>query len=193
MALIRDGRVSRDDWVFAQSAADIPGAVKLALPKAGYLVARAMLLERGTPLGLVLAGDDTLGDIAKDLPRFALIALVIGKFTDGRAYSLARALRDRHGYRGELRACGDVLRDQIKFLQRVGFDTLEITDPGTLAALAGNRIVMLRHFYQPGAKTRHETTLPGEGLRRTERTLETSAGPMTAIPPGDGSIPSLGS
>lgn len=184
MVLVRNGRVIGDDWFFVQSAADIGGAVNPAVPKAVYVAARAMLLERGTPLGLVLAGGDTLDDIAKDLQQFALIAVMIGKFTDGRAYSIARALRDRHGYRGELRACGNVLRDQIKFLQRVGFDTLEITDPATIAALAENRIVMVRRFYQPGATTRHEPPLCGEGLRRMESARETSA--EAILPARDG-------
>jgi uncharacterized protein (DUF934 family) len=64
--------------------------------------------------------------IAPDLARFDVIAVRFASATDGRGYSLARLLRERHGYRGELRAIGDVLRDQLFYLSRCGFDTFAL-------------------------------------------------------------------
>ena len=67
-----------------------------------------------------------VAELAPWLDRLALVALVFPSFRDGRAYSQARLLRERHGFRGELRATGDVLRDQFLFLVRAGFDAFEV-------------------------------------------------------------------
>ena len=73
--------------------------------------------------GLVLANATDVTTLAADLPRFALLVLTFPKWTDGRAYSQARLLRARHGYRGELRAGGDVIVDMLPLLLRTGFDS----------------------------------------------------------------------
>ena len=88
-------------------------------------------------------------DIAADLPRFALIALSFPKFRDGRAFSTARLLREKHGFTGELRAVGNVLSDQIPYMRRVGFDTLEVTHEPTRRALIEDRIAEVTLYYQP--------------------------------------------
>jgi len=108
-------------------------------------------------LGLRLASDETLDkvsdEIAGDLDRFAAIAIEFPRFTDGRAYTTARLLRERYGYRGEIRAVGEVLRDQLLFMRRCGFDAFEIaeaTDAESLsAALAEISVV-----YQPAVDGR---------------------------------------
>ena len=64
-------------------------------------------------------------EMVADLPRLELVALEFPKFSDGRALSQARLLRERYGYRGEIRAMGDVLRDQLFFMTRCGFDAFE--------------------------------------------------------------------
>lgn len=87
-----------------------------------------MLLARGTPLGVWLAPGDDPAAIAGDLQRLALVAVHFPKFTDGRGYSTAALLRTRHGYRGELRAFGDVGRDQLYYLARCGFDSFRLAD-----------------------------------------------------------------
>lgn len=85
-----------------------------------------MLLERGEPVGVRLPNTTDVADLAEDLPLLAVVALEFPKFADGRAYSQARLLRERHGYRGEIRAVGDVLRDQLLFMARCGFDAFEL-------------------------------------------------------------------
>lgn len=72
--------------------------------------------------GVWLEPDDEFDALLPDLDRLTLIAVNFPVFTDGRGYSVARLLRERHGYRGELRAVGDVLRDQLYFMRRCGFD-----------------------------------------------------------------------
>ncbi len=78
------------------------------------------------PVGLTLANDADVEDIAADLPRFALIALHFPKWTDGRAYSQAHLLRARYRFAGEVRATGDVVVDMLPLLQRSGFDAVAL-------------------------------------------------------------------
>lgn len=81
---------------------------------------------RGMPVGVRLANDAEIEDIADDLPRLDLIALEFPKWTDGRAYSQARLLRTRLRFAGELRATGEVLADMMPMLARTGFDAVEL-------------------------------------------------------------------
>lgn len=103
----------------------------IALPLAGWLEAPTQ--------AVALANTDPLDPLTAHLGRLKLIVLHFPKFTDGRAYSQARLLRGRLGYRGELRATGAVLRDQLPFLLRCGFDSFESEQPGFGAALARAR------------------------------------------------------
>ncbi|EJW10788.1 Oxidoreductase probably involved in sulfite reduction [Rhodovulum sp. PH10] len=151
MPLYRDGGFVEDDWLFPPDDAPLPASGKVAVSKARFSAERDTLLARSEAIGVVLEAGDRLDDIAADLSRLALIAIRFPKFGDGRPYSLARLLRDRHGFRSELRATGDVLRDQIVPMLRAGFDALEPSHPGTIAALHEKRIVAVSHHYQPAA------------------------------------------
>jgi uncharacterized protein (DUF934 family) len=86
------------------------------------------LFARQGATGALLEAHEDPWSIAEHLDRLALIAIRFAKFSDGRGYSIARLLRTRYWYRGELRAVGDVLRDQLLFLQRCGFDTFELRE-----------------------------------------------------------------
>ena len=78
----------------------------------------------GMPVGVLLANDLEVTEIADDLPRLALVALQVPKWVDGRAYSQARLLRSRYRYAGQIRATGEVLVDMMLLLQRTGFDAV---------------------------------------------------------------------
>jgi phosphoadenosine phosphosulfate reductase len=121
----------------------------IVLSKAQWLARREQLADRDAPLGLRLEPGETIDDIAADLARFALIALSFPKFSDGRAFSTARLLREKHGFAGELRAVGNVLADQVPFMRRVGFDSYEVTNAPTRRALAEGRIADVTLHYQP--------------------------------------------
>ena len=77
---------------------------------------------------LVLSNDVSLEDIQNDIRGFDCVVLNFPSFTDGRAYSQARLLRDRYSFSGEIRARGDVLPDQIYFMSRCGIDAFEVVD-----------------------------------------------------------------
>jgi len=110
------------------------------------------LTGRNAPIGIRLASDESPEEIADDLARFGLIALEFSKFTDGRAYSAARILRERYGYRGELCAVGNVLRDQLLFMRRCGFDAFDMDDEQNIEDWRA-AISEIDLFYQPAADT----------------------------------------
>lgn len=92
-----------------------------------------------------------MSDLAGDLEHLDLIVLTFPRFSDGRAYSQARLLR-RMGFRGDLRAEGDILRDQLRAMHRAGFDSFAIDDALTAERLARDWrgiIGEFRHAYQP--------------------------------------------
>jgi uncharacterized protein (DUF934 family) len=96
------------------------------------------LQARDGGLGVWLDSDEEAEEIGADVSKFQVIALNFPAFTDGRSYSNARLLRDRYGYKGELRAIGDVLRDQLFYLHRCGFDAFAIrADKDPYEALEG--------------------------------------------------------
>jgi uncharacterized protein (DUF934 family) len=96
------------------------------------------LLAAGAVVGICLEADQGPEQVADILGRIGLVAVRFGAFTDGRGYSTARLLRQRYGWTGELRAVGDVLRDQMFYLARCGFDTFDLKDGESVAdALSG--------------------------------------------------------
>jgi uncharacterized protein (DUF934 family) len=113
----------------------------------------AVLVQRDGPIGVLWPNDRKVAELEPWLDQLALVALVFPKFRDGRAYSQARLLRERYGFRCELRATGEVLRDQFQFLVRAGFDSFEVkkaADALVFAAAAARYSV----FYQPSADGR---------------------------------------
>lgn len=106
-------------------------------------------------LGVALAPSEEVDDIADDLSALSLVALMFPKFNDGRAFSQARLLRERHGYTGEVRATGHVIRDQFLFLQRSGFDAVEVASPAELGPWISAR-QRFTGYYQPALDTEQE-------------------------------------
>ena len=128
--LIRNRAVVDDPWTLLRQAAslpDVPDGVPVIVPLALWLSRRAALHARGE-VGVWLGPTDDPAALLPDLGALPLIAVDFPKFTDGRGYSIARLLRDRYGFRGELRAIGDVLRDQLFALSECGFDAFAIRE-----------------------------------------------------------------
>lgn len=108
------------------------------------------LLSEGRKVGVRIESDEAVEALAYDLPRISVVALAFPKFRDGRAYSAARLLRERLGYAGEVRAVGDVLREQARFMVRCGFDAFEPADNSTPEDW-GRVAARFRHVYQRAA------------------------------------------
>jgi uncharacterized protein (DUF934 family) len=155
MAIFKGHGFIEDEWAIVADDAPMPAA-SAVVSKARFVAERDTLTARNAPLGLILRSGETLNGVEKDLERFGLIVLDIPKYTDGRSYSTARLLRERYKYAGEVRATGDVLRDQIMFLHRVGFDSFDVTHEGTIAALRDGKIRFVRKHYQPAAREDEE-------------------------------------
>jgi uncharacterized protein (DUF934 family) len=111
------------------------------------------LLDQGRAVGVRLKSDEAVETLAYDLPRLALVALEFPKFRDGRAFTSATLLRERFKYAGEVRAVGEVLREQTYYMIRCGFDAFEVSDQSTPDDLTyvANRY---RHVYQTAADRR---------------------------------------
>jgi phosphoadenosine phosphosulfate reductase len=119
------------------------------VPLPVFLANREAVLANPHPLGLLVAPGDHVEQVEADLGRFASIAIQFPTFTDGRGYSTARLLSGRFGYRGEIRAVGDVLQDQIPLMRRCGVNAFLVTHGPTRKALAGGRLPEMALFYQP--------------------------------------------
>lgn len=124
--IIRKRAIVSDDFVYVADDAELPPAgTQPIVSLARYRTQGAELVERYPRLG-VRVPSDKLPDDIPHIDRLALIAIEFPKFTDGRGYSVGRMLRDRHGYTGELRAVGWVLRDNLFYMERCGFDAFEL-------------------------------------------------------------------
>jgi uncharacterized protein (DUF934 family) len=113
----------------------------------------ARLLAEGRRVGVRIEANEAVEEIAHELPRLALVALAFPKFLTGQNYSSARILRERYRYEGEIRAVGDVLREQARFMVRCGIDTFEPADgasPDDWSHVVGR----FRHVYQRAADGR---------------------------------------
>lgn len=148
MPLVRNGRIAEDRYVRVLDDAPLPDGVPVIVPAARLLADAAELARREAPVGVLWPNDRRAAELAPHLDWLALVALVFPKFKDGRAYSQARQLRERYGFRGELRATGEILRDQFLFLERAGFDSLEVKK-ATDAAAFEETSRRYSVFYQP--------------------------------------------
>ncbi|AMP06643.1 hypothetical protein CPter91_4333 [Collimonas pratensis] len=129
--IIKNRAVVSDDWSVLRlqegetaESVSIP-AGKVIVPFSVWQAQRAQLQDR-KPIGVWLSSDAQADVLKEDLAHFDLVAVDFPKFTDGRGYSIAYNLRTRLAYSGELRAIGDVLRDQLFYMQRVGFDAFAV-------------------------------------------------------------------
>jgi uncharacterized protein (DUF934 family) len=168
MPLVKAGRIVEDRFVRVLDDAPVPDGVPVMLPAARLLADARELVHRYAPTGVIWPNDRRIAELVPYLDWIALVALVFPTFRDGRAYSQARLLRERHEFRGELRATGQVLRDQLLFLHRAGFDAFEVSKENDTAAF---REALQRYsvFYQPTGDGR--TSALGARLSRRSPTV----------------------
>jgi uncharacterized protein (DUF934 family) len=148
MPLVKNGRITTDLFVHVADGAELPGDGDILISSERFLADPDALLGRSGKTGVIWPNSRAVDDLVPHLGRLAAVALVFPSFRDGRAYSQARLLRERHGYDGELRATGQVLRDQFVFMSRAGFDAFEVKKDADADAFAET---MKRYsvFYQP--------------------------------------------
>jgi len=148
MPLLKNGAVVPDPWIALGDVAPVPGDGPILVSWARWQSEAGVLAGRNAAIGIRLKNDEPAEALGPFIGRFDLVALEFPKFTDGRAYSQARILRERLGYVGELRATGQVLADQLLFMRRCGFDAFDTSLPDPAAAWR-KATASFSGFYQP--------------------------------------------
>jgi len=126
MALIKAQALVEDPFVPIAEGQPIPAAGDVLLELSRYEAAASELAGRNGRVGVILPPDVSSDVLPGLVQQVQLLAIQFKAYTDGRGYSLARRLRTQHGFKGELRAVGEVLRDQLLYMQRCGFDAFEL-------------------------------------------------------------------
>lgn len=154
MLLDRSGALRADTWRHLTDDEPATAGEAVTISFKRWQAERDRWLDRSVPLGLRLPNDVAPATIADALDRFALIVLNFPRFIDGRAYTQARLLRGRFGFPGELRAGGNVLRDQLLFMARCGFDSFEVDADRARAEDWPKAFREFDLFYQPANDSR---------------------------------------
>ena len=153
MALLQHGALQPNNWRFVGDDAAIPADEPVTVSLKRWQAEGESLRGRNAPIGVRLKNDEPAQVLGEDVRRLSLIEVEFPKFTDGRAFSQARILRDKLGYKGELRGIGTILRDQYFYMIRCGIDSVELPEDkpidGYLAALKE-----FSAWYQPASDAR---------------------------------------
>ena len=144
------GFVNDDPWIVETEEAKAGTNERAILGIEEFLARVAEGDETG--LGVLIRPADDVRRLADHLDRIALVAVAFPAFNDGRAFSHASLLRSRLGFKGEVRAVGDVLIDQIPLMLRCGIDSFAVTNATALKRLAEKRLPGIAKHYQPAAK-----------------------------------------
>ena len=147
MPLLKDGNIIEDIWVHVDDDADVPATGGAIVSLERWLSQADILRGRNAPIGVLLQSGQSPAQLLDTLNDVDLVALDFPAYTDGRSYSAARLLRGRYGFDGEIRAVGNVLRDQYAAMLRCGFDAFEVAGDIDPAAWAKSATAM-SHVYQ---------------------------------------------
>ncbi|MDE2379907.1 DUF934 domain-containing protein [Bradyrhizobium sp.] len=148
MPLVKGGKIVEDPFVRLADDAQTPAVGDILVSADRFLGDPEGLLARAGRLGMIWPNNRDIDALVPYLGRLAAVALVFPVFRDGRAYSQARLLRERYAWRGELRATGQVLRDQFVFMLRAGFDTFDVRKQADAEVFA-QTVKRYSVFYQP--------------------------------------------
>jgi uncharacterized protein (DUF934 family) len=149
MPLVKGGQITTDAFAHVADDAELPEQGGILVSATRFLAdPEGLLGGPGGGLGVIWPNNRDVDDLVPYLDRLAVVALVFPSFRDGRAYTQARLLRERYAFRGELRATGQVLRDQFVFMLRAGFDAFEVKKQSDAEAFA-DTVKRYSVFYQP--------------------------------------------
>ena len=161
MTLLNLTGIASGVWTEFADDTPLPDAAQVLVSFERLLTEGAALLKNPVHLGLRLEPHHAIEEIAQYVGALSLIVIEFPVFTDGRGYSQARRLREEFGYKGELRAVGDILPDQARFMERCGFDSLVLA-PGVDVETVRKALQRYSYAYQPAsddaatiAKQRH--------------------------------------
>ncbi len=156
LSLWRNGRFEHDEWSRVGDEEAV-GDGPAIMPLERFLAERDALTARNSPLGVLVEPSEAIEELAPHLDRVSLVVVAFPKYSDGRGMSIARLLRERYGFKGEVRATGDVLIDQMPLMRRCGFDAFEVANPVTRGQLAAGKWPDVPFYQQPmGSSTQAE-------------------------------------
>ncbi len=167
MPLLKDGKVVDDIWAFVEDGHELSPGGCIVVSLGRFLSEHDQLLARNRSIGVRLVNSDDPALLAPHLDQLHLIEVQFPKYTDGRALSQAQLLRRRLGYKGEIRATGQVLRDQLRLMIRCGIDAMVIAEAdaeGVYAASANE----FSEFCQSAADTSESIFVKRQKLRQSK-------------------------
>ena len=153
MPLVKAGKIVDDRYLRVADGEPVPDQGAVIVSGERFLKDADDFARREDPVGVIWPNNRSVAELEPHLQQLALIALVFPAYKDGRAYSQARVLRERYRFQRELRATGQVLRDQFLFLLRAGFDALEVAKDADAAVFA-QAVSRYSVFYQPAGDRR---------------------------------------
>jgi uncharacterized protein (DUF934 family) len=162
MALWRKDGFAEDEWTRIGDADPAPAEGAIIVSAERWAKDGDELSRRADPVGIAISAGKDAGALLAEAAKRPLVALSFAKFADGRAFSYAQLLRERHGFVGELRAIGDVLLDGLPLMLRCGFDSFEIANEPTLRALRRGHLPDTKLFYQPSVEPHEKPAGPGK-------------------------------
>ena len=148
MPLVKSGKIADDRFLRVADGDPVPEQGPVIVSADRFLADADDFARRDDAVGVIWPNNRNVAELEPHLARLALVALIFPAYKDGRAYSQARVLRERYGFRGELRATGQVLRDQFVFMLRAGFDAFEVKKQSDAEAFAAT-VKRYSVFYQP--------------------------------------------
>jgi len=166
MALWRKEGFAGDVWTTLGDEDEVPASGAIIVSAARWAKEGDALAARADPVGLVVVAGKDAASLLVEAAKRPLVALSFAKFADGRAFSYAQLLRERHRFTGELRAVGEVLLDELPLMLRCGFDSFEIADAPTLRALERGHLPDTKLFYQPSVEPHEKPGGKRPWLRR---------------------------
>lgn len=150
--LIKDGAIVENTWTLLAkpegdaAAADVPSG-QVIVPLSVWLAQKPQLQSR-SDVGVWLDSDETAEQLGEDVKNLAVVGINFPGFMDGRAFSTARILRERYGFKGELRAIGNFIRDQLCYLRRCGVNAFAFANPDTDLEIAVKSLNDFTEYYQ---------------------------------------------
>jgi uncharacterized protein (DUF934 family) len=166
MPLIKGGKIVDDVWAFVEDGHELSPGGCITVSLGRFLSEHEQLLHRNRSIGVRLQVSDDPGLLAPHLESIHLIELQFPKYTDGRAFSQSQLLRRRYQYKGEIRAVGQVLRDQLRLMIRSGFDAMVI-DEADAEAVYDFSEHEFSEFYQSASDTQDTIFLKRQKKRQT--------------------------
>lgn len=153
MPLVKDGAVIDDPYLCLLDGEPLPDRAAVLVSAERLIADATEIAARAEKTGVLWPNHRPVPELSPYLDSVALVALHFPTFRDGRAYSQARLLRERYHFRGEIRATGDVLRDQHLFMRRAGFDAFDVRKPADVPFFSKNA-TNFTSVYQPAADRR---------------------------------------